>query len=204
MAAANGEASRRKFYVFVSLVGLLSLTSVLLLALAPAPLTQGTATSLFAIDQPRSMDAVFDTAVPVKKQRWKSIFVHHSGTTSGNADSLATRSGGLADHFLIGNGSGCMDGEVQMGHRWSEQLTAGEVPGTRSISPDCISICVIGDLDRSQPTPTQRLRLAQLVTTLQSRLGVSAGQVFLHQGTGTPADVGSRFPVASFREQLLP
>jgi hypothetical protein len=203
-AATTGAGSRRKFCVFVSLLGLLSLTSVLLLALAPAPLTQGTATSLFAIDQPRSMDAVFETAVPVTKQRWKSIFVHHSGTTSGNADTLAARSGGLADHFLIGNGSGCMDGEVQMGHRWSGQLPAGEVPGTRSIASDCITICVVGDFDHSQPTPTQRLRLAQLVTTLQSRLGVSAGQVYLHQGTGTAADVGSRFPVASFREQLLP
>ena len=199
-----GTGSRRKFVVFVSLVALLSLTSVLLLALAPAPLTQGTATSLFALDQPRSMDAVFETSVPVTKQRWKSIFVHHSRTPTGNADMLASGNGGLADHFLIGNGSGCIDGEIQMGHRWSGQLPAGEVPGTQSIASDCISICLVGDFDHSTPTPTQRQRLAQLVNTLQGGLGVSAAQVYLHQGSGTPADVGSRFPVASFREQLLP
>jgi hypothetical protein len=203
-ASNSGVGSRRKFYVLVSLVGLLSLTSVLLLALAPAPLTQGTSTSLFAIDKPPSMDAVFATAVPVAKQRWNSIFVHHSGTASGNGDSLAAGAGGLADHFLIGNGSGCVDGEVQLGRRWSSQLAAGEVPGTRSIASDCITICVVGDFDRSTPTPTQRLRLAQLVNTLQARLGIGASQVYLHHGTGTPADAGSRFPVASFREQLLP
>jgi hypothetical protein len=78
------------------------------------------------------------------------------------------------------------------------------VPGTTSIATDCISICVVGDFDRSSPTPTQRLRLTQLVQALQRRLGVTADRVYLHQGSGTAADVGEAFPVASFREQLLP
>jgi hypothetical protein len=203
-AAAAGALSRRKFVVFVSLVGLLSLTSVMLLVLAPAPLTAGTAASLFALDDGRSMDAVFNTGVPVAKQRWTSIFIHHSRTPSGNADTLARRDGGLPDHFVIGNGSGCIDGEVQVGQRWSSQQTAGQVPGTQSVAPDCISICVVGDFDRSGPTATQRLRLTQLVTTLQGRLGVGADRVYLHQGTGTAADIGTRFPAAAFREQLLP
>jgi len=180
------------------------MTSVLLLALAPAPLSQGSAASLFAIDQRASMDAVFDTGVPVVKGRWKSIFIHHSRTGSGNADVLSGPAGGLADHFVIGNGSGCVDGEVQVGHRWSAQLPPGEVPGTKSIAADCISICLVGDLDRAAPTPTQRLRLTQLVHTLQSRLGVAADRVYLHNGSGTAADIGTAFPLASFREQLLP
>lgn len=190
--------------VFVSLVGLLTLTSVLLLALAPDPLAPGSAASLFALDQPTSMDAVFSTGVPVAKGRWTSIYVHHSKTSSGNADSLANRPGGLADHFVIGNGAGCVDGQVQIGHRWSSQLPAGDVPGTRSIASDCVAVCLVGDFDRSAPTPTQRLRLTQLVHTLQSRLGVSGDRVYLHQGSNTPADAGSAFPVAEFRQQLLP
>ena len=202
-ASGPGGGPRRKFVVFVSLVGLLTLTSCLLLALAPAPLTPGTVASLFAIDA-RSMDAVFHTSVPVTKQRWRSIYIHHSGTPSGNAESLGRRVDGLADHFVIGNGVGCVDGEVQIGHRWSSQLPAGTVPGTSSVAPDCISICVVGDFDRAVPTPTQRMRLTQLVQSLQGRLGLSDEQVYLHQGTGTAADIGSRFPVASFREQLLP
>ena len=201
---ATAASSRRKFVVFVSLVGLLSLTSVLLLALAPAPLTQGSAASLFALDQRASMDAVFETGVPVAKGRWRSIFVHHSKSTTGNADTLAAPAGGLADHFVIGNGAGCVDGELQLGHRWSSQLPAGEVPGTQSIAADCISICLVGDLDRGAPTPTQRLRLTQLVHTLQSRLGVGADRVYLHQGTHSAADIGNAFPVKTFREQLLP
>jgi hypothetical protein len=190
--------------VFISLVGLLSFTSVLLLALAPAPLLPGSAASLFAIDQPRSMDAVFDIGPPVTKQRWKSIFIHHSRTPGGNADTFANRAGGLADHFVIGNGSGCVDGEVQLGQRWMEQLPAGQVPGTQSVPRDCITICLVGDLDRAGPTAIQQLRLTQLVQTLQGRLGVRADRVYLHQGTRTAADIGAHFPVALFRAQLLP
>ena len=204
-ASAQGPGgSRRKFIVFLSLVGLLSLTSVLLLALAPDPLAPGSAASLFALDQRTSMEAVFDTGVPVTKGRWGSIFIHHSKTSSGNADTLASRAGGLADHFVIGNGAGCVDGQVQIGHRWSSQLPAGEVPGTRSIARDCVTVCLVGDFDRAAPTPTQRLRLTQLVHTLQSRLGITADRVYLHQGSGTPADAGAAFPVTEFRQQLLP
>lgn len=203
-AGSGAGSSRRKLAVFVSLVGLLSMTSVLLLALAPDPLAPGSAASLFALDQPRSMEAVFDAGVPVAKGRWKSIFVHHSRTASGNADTLANRAGGLPDHFVIGNGAGCVDGEVQIGQRWSAQLPAGQVPGTTSIANDCVSICVVGDFDRTTLTPTQQHRLTQLVNTLQSRLGIGAQGVYLHQGTGTAADVGRRFPVAAFRERLLP
>lgn len=203
-APRGGPRSRRNFLVFISLTGLLSLTSILLLALAPAPLTAEAAGSLFAIDQRGSMDAVFNTDVPVTKRRWNYIYVHQSKAPTGNAATLGARPGGLADHFVIGNGTGCIDGEVQIGHRWTAQLDPGAVPGLAQIRGDCISICVVGDLDRTPPSPTQRLRLIQLVHTLQSRLGVAAARVYLHQGTGTAADAGRQFPAAAFREQLLP
>jgi hypothetical protein len=140
----------------------------------------------------------------VSRQKWNAIFIHHSQTPNGNADTFANRAGGLADHFVIGNGSGCVDGEVQMGQRWMAQLPAGQVPGAKSVPAGCITICVVGDFDRSIPTATQQLRLTQLVQTLQGRLGVSADRVYLHQGSRTPADVGTRFPLGAFRAQLLP
>jgi hypothetical protein len=200
----TAAATRRKFYVFLSLGALLSGTSVLLLALAPAPLKPDSTASLFAIDNPGSMDVIFETTNPVADGRWKYIYVHHSQTASGNAATLGARPGGLADHFVIGNGSGCVDGEIQVGHRWATQLAAGNTTPTASVRPDCISICVVGDFNRTAPTPTQRLRLSQLVATLQSRLGISGGAVHLIQGSGTAADAGRLFPVEAFRQQLLP
>ena len=197
--------SERKFIVFTSLVGVLTLTSALLLALAPAPLTADASNSLFAIDAPESLDAVFATATPAQAQQWKYIFIHQSKTLSGNASTLGQRTNGLGDHFLIGNGEGTFDGEVQFSQRWSRQAAALPPAGADKIDPACISICLVGDFDSTLPTPTQMRRLSQLVTLLQSRLGIPAENVILtSQNTATSASAGKYFPATAFRETLLP
>jgi hypothetical protein len=202
--AAAGAPSYRKFYVFLSLVGLLSFTSILLLALAPAPLMPGSAGSLFAIDAPKSLDAIFTTTAPVQDGRWRYVFVHHSQTASGNAATLANRPGGLSDHFVIGNGNGCIDGEIQIGQRWVSQLPAGRSPGIDKIDPNCVSICLIGDFNVTRPSPTQQVRLAQLVNTLQARLQIPRDRIIMLDGNSTRAGTGRQFPVADFKEKLLP
>lgn len=203
-AAASNPAARRKFLVFVSLVGLLSLTSVVLKAIAPSPLDPTATTSLFAIDAPQSMDEIFRTSAPVEGGKWKYLFVHHSRTPAGNASLLATDELGCPDHFIIGNGEGAIDGEIQLSRRWAQQLPAGAVSGVDRMDPACISICLVGDFDQTSPSPNQNLRLAQLVSTLQRRLNLKAEQVLMLDGQPSPAGVGRNFPAAQFRSQLLP
>ncbi len=197
------KQTHRRVIVLTSLVSVLTLTSALLLALAPAPLAPDATNRLFAIDTPQSMDVVFQTDVPMSTGRWKYIYVHHSTTTAGNALSLAQGPAGVADHFVIGNGDGSMDGEIQVGPRWSAQSSAGVPNGAASIDPNCISICLIGDFERGVPTPTQLRRLEQLVEALQNRLRITASNVFLDP-SATAAGVGRYFPETAFREQLLP
>ena len=120
--------ARRRFFVFSSLVAVLSLTSALLLAIAPAPLKPDAAGSLFALEAPPSLDVIFDTRTPLKQ--WKYIYIHHSDTAGGNAQTVGHASGGLGDHFVIGNGDGAVDGELLIGQRWDSQLAA-HVPGTQ-------------------------------------------------------------------------
>ena len=152
--------SHRKFIVFVSLVGLLTLTSALLLALAPAPLMPDAASSLFAIDAPPTLDVIFNTKVQSPPNRWKYVYIRHSRTASGNAVTLANAGAtGLGDHFVIGNGDGAIDGEIQIGQRWNQQQPATPPAGAQKIDPSCISICLVGDFDRTVPTPTQLRRL---------------------------------------------
>ena len=196
--------THRRVIVLSTLITVLTLTSALLLALAPAPLSPDSTSSLFAIDTPQTMDVVFQTDTPARTARWKYIYIHHSRTTSGNATSLARTPEGAADHFVIGNGDGCADGEIQISQRWNKQLSAAPPAGARDIDPDCISICVVGDFDRSVPTPTQVRRLGQLVSTLQGRLHVSGRGVLLIEQPGSVAGIGKFFPTTAFREQLLP
>jgi hypothetical protein len=199
------KKSRRTLIVLTSLVGVLTFTSALLLALSPAPLSPDTSASLFAVDAPTGLDVVFETKVPPARDRWAYVFVHHSNTPAGSALTLAQRnSSGLGDHFVIGNGDGCADGEIQIGQRWNNQLSATPPAGATNIDPKCISICLVGDFDHTVPTPTQLKRLAQLIETIQSRLQIPAERVMLVTQPGVGgAGIGKYFPTAAFREQLL-
>lgn len=201
---SNVRKSKRKIVVLTSLASLLTLTSALLLALAPPPLVAEGYNSLWAADRDDFLQDIFKTAVTPKPNQWKFIYIHHSATSEGNANSLAIPHQGLCDHFVIGNGSGCQDGEIQVGPRWSRQESPAAPPGVDHIEPSCISICLVGDFDRTMPTPMQLRRLSQLVNTLQSQLRIGADKVILLSESGTPSGVGRYFPVSAFRDQILP
>jgi hypothetical protein len=191
--------------VFTCLLAVLTLTSAALMALAPAPLVQGETNSLFAIDTPKNLDIIFETKADVLPNRWKYIYIHHSQTPAGDAIALAQQNNGFGDHFLIGNGDGAVDGEIQIGQRWNEQQSPTPPPGANKIDPACISICVVGDFDRTMPTPTQIRRLAQLVGTLQGQLHISRDHVLiLDQPKTAAAGAGRYFPAAAFKNQILP
>lgn len=197
-------SSYRNLVVFGALLGGLTVTTALLLAFSPAPLAPGAAQSLFAVQAPDSLQAIYSTQVSVASRHWTSIYIHQSGTPAGDAVSLGQSTGGLGDHFLIGNGDGCDDGEIQLSQRWSRQLPALPPPGASSIDPGCISICLVGDFDHTVPTSTQMRRLTQLVNTLQTRFQIPARNVIMLEQTASPVGVGRFFPQTAFAEQLLP
>jgi hypothetical protein len=201
------KRSQRKFMVFSTLLGVLSLTSALLLALAPAPITPDAATSLFAVDTPASLAVVFQTKTAIAPARWKHIFIHHSRTTAGNALTLGQNTNGVGDHFLIGNGDGAVDGEIQISQRWNLQQPAMPPAGAAFAAGherSSISICLVGDFDQTVPTPTQLRRLGQLVGALRDQLHIDAANVLLIDRPHTSAGIGRYFPKSAFRQQLLP
>jgi hypothetical protein len=191
--------------MLVSLVAVLTLTSALLLVLQPPPLGAQASSSLFAIDGPQSLDVLFeggDAVVPA--DRWHYIYIHHSARLSGNAKTLSEAGSGLADHFVIGNGDGCGDGEVQIGQRWTQQQPPGLTPGANYIYPDCISICLVGDFSQTRPTATQQRRLAQLVSAIQVHLHIPRERVYFDVNADSAAGVGHYFPAQELRGQILP
>jgi hypothetical protein len=197
--------NHRKFIVVFSLIGVLSLTSVLLLAMSDKEMPPDAVASLYAVDAPASLDSLFKTAVSGQANRWKGIYIHQSKSLAGNARSLAQATAstdGMPDHFLIGNGDGCVDGELQVGHRWNQQLPAVAPTSAVRVDATCISICLVGDLDQSAPTATQMRRLEQLTGALRAHYGIAASQVKWIEGAGAAETAGRAFPAAAFHEHM--
>ena len=94
------------------------------------------------------------------KISWQSITLHHSATSQGNAevfdyDHRSRGLGGLAYHFVIGNGSDSGDGEVEVGWRWLQQKEADRKGD--------IQICLVGNFNNSEPTAAQFAALIDLL-----------------------------------------
>jgi hypothetical protein len=187
--------------VAAALVGALGLTIGLLVLLSPTPLAPDISGRLFVSDSaPRSFDfsPVFQTRQPAIPGRWTAIYIHHSKTPAGNASTLAEAAlkrgiSGPADHFIIGNGQGMGDGEVQFTPRWDDQLPAAPPAPGSEVESGWISICLVGDFDEQRPTEAQMQRLRELVWALQEGLKLNSASVVRLEVAGTAAGLGRLF-----------
>lgn len=176
----------------------------------PAPRLDGLSLpAMVAAAGPSSIEAVFKTRAPIAGQRWQAIVIHHSGSMHGSAATIeaqhrAMNLSGLGYHFVIGNGSGLDDGEVNVGYRWLDQLPGAHVAGPNGdwYNRNSIGICLVGDGRRRPYTEMQMRRLVQLVSALSEQLGIPADKVYLHSDLAQTDDPGRLFPEAAFREQL--
>jgi hypothetical protein len=189
------KANKRQTRVFIGLIGVLTATAGLLLALAPAPLTPemaGAAQPLLAEHANRGFGAgLMQTEVPVHPGRWKSIVVRHGRGMS--PDRL------VGDHFVVMASDGDGAARTQMTARWQNQLAA-LTPG---VDTGTVTVVLVGDLDRVVPSSGQIERGMSLVRALQNQLGVPVERVWLEEERGSPISVGRFFPTAGFREGLL-
>jgi LysM repeat protein len=116
-----------------------------------------------------SIDAL--VGCPLGRVRWRTITIHHSATRYGNArvfDRYHRKKGmqGLFYHFLIGNGNGLGDGQIEVGWRWKEQAEVNR--------PQDIQICLVGNLMKQPITERQYETLKRLIAVLRRRYGIAA------------------------------
>lgn len=188
-----------------ALVLALGLTASMLAVLSPAPLQPDVSGRLVATSEsPRSLEfaPAMKTRIPVQPGRWTAIYVRHSNTPEGSAATLAEHArlrgiSGPPDHFVIGNGRGMADGEVQFTARWNEQAPAASPEVGIRIDPGWISVCLIGDFDRQPPTPAQRERLAALVAALGGPLSLTEDHVVRLNYHDSAAGSGELFLAAN-------
>ena len=129
---------------------------------------------------------------------WPHIVIHHSATPTGNADEFDKmhREKGwdeLGYHFVIGNGTGSGDGQVEIGPRWVKQKHGAhcKVTGHPEYNDVGVGICLVGNFDVTRPTQAQMASLAQLVRFLMARYDIPRSNVYGH-GQLKPTDCPGR------------
>jgi LysM repeat protein len=150
---------------------------------------------------------LIDSATP-QRGRWRYIVFHHSGTPSGNAKifdyfhrNVRHMENGLAYHFVIGNGHGSGDGEIEVGGRWLKQLQGGHLH-SEALNQIALGVCFVGDFDKTRPSRKQIAAAIELTSYLRAKCGppdliFKAHREINPRPTECP---GKLFPVAAFHK----
>lgn len=139
---------------------------------------------------------------------WKHILIHHSASDSGNASSIDKYhrdvkgwENGLGYHFLIGNGNGSKDGQIEVGDRWNEQIH-GAHAGNDEYNKYGVGICLIGNFENSYPTNAQISSLVYLINYLQKRCNIPKENIKIHRNVRETVCPGRHFPFQELMARL--
>lgn len=138
---------------------------------------------------------------------WTAIVIHHTATERGNVESIheahiAKEWLGIGYHFVIGNGNGMPDGEIEPTFRWREQLH-GAHAGSDEYNQQGIGIALIGNFDQTPPTPAQLDAVKNLVGELKTQYEIDEERVIGHSEVKATACPGKLFPMEEVRQVML-
>jgi len=139
----------------------------------------------------------------VNEREWKHIVLHHTASSSGSVQSIheihkrrKDRNGnpwmGIGYHFVIGNGKGMKDGEIQPTFRWKKQLH-GAHAGVKEYNELGIGIALVGNFEETRPTAAQLKSAKRLVQSLRTSYSISTKRVVTHQKVNKTACPGRFF-----------
>ena len=108
---------------------------------------------------------------------------------------------GCGYHFVIGNGTGSADGQIEVAQRWVNQKHGVHCRNAKNAEVDeyGIGICFVGDLDKEPPTPRQVAAAKALIAYLSSRYTIARSRVETHAHLAATPTVcpGRHFPAAA-------
>lgn len=144
-----------------------------------------------------------------QERAWRFIVVHHSATSTGSAaqfDRMHKAMGWdeLGYHFVIGNGTGSGNGEVEIGPRWTKQKHGAhtKVLGHPEYNDLGIGVCLVGNFDITHPSEAQMASLARVVRYMMNRYNISRSRIYGH-GQLKPTDCpGKNFDYADLFRRL--
>lgn len=146
-------------------------------------------------------------------REWRYIVIHHTATKRGSVESIhethlkrKDKSGkpwmGIGYHFVIGNGHGMGDGDVEPTFRWREQLH-GAHAGNDEYNQHGIGVVLVGDFEDAPPSAEQLTAVKRLVAFLKDEYDIPADRIVGHDEIKTTACPGKYFPLAAVRQSTL-
>ncbi|MHC4618096.1 MAG: hypothetical protein ACYTEQ_10130 [Planctomycetota bacterium] len=170
----------REAKVFAALLISMMTGAIILMALGNNPPSAGA----FCLDTYNELEPV-ETAIRSQTAqypgRWDSIEIRYSGTKAGNIEQLASLSGlasqeDLNCHFVICNGLGGDDGQIQPTQKWQQQWPM--MPAQNQFGSDrTVRIFIIAEGKTAAATDFQVRRLEELVDALYQRFNIRAQSI---------------------------
>ncbi|UCE98618.1 MAG: N-acetylmuramoyl-L-alanine amidase [Planctomycetota bacterium] len=161
--------------VLAALLISMTVGAVVLMALSNEPPSAGP----FCLSSYYRLDPVEKTVTSRAAQspnRWNCIEIYYSDTKAGNIEQLVslnglTQSEDINCHFVICNGLGANDGQIQPTEKWQRQWSI--IPGrTWYGTGQTIRICIIANGKTSVPTDFQIKRAEALIEALRRKFDI--------------------------------
>jgi hypothetical protein len=167
--------------VLAALLVSMTLGAVVLMVLGNNPPSAGPfcLSSYYRLDP---VEQAISSQAAQSHYRWNCIEIYYSNTAAGNIEQLASLSGlssseDINYHFVICNGLGGDDGQIQPTEKWQRQWSV--LPEqTWYGSSQTIRICVIADDKTVRPTNLQIKRVESLVETLSRKFNIQPQYIY--------------------------
>jgi len=148
----------------------------------------------------------------VDERDWEYIVIHHTATSSGNVEQInqehlhrtdahGNHWLGIGYHFVIGNGDGMPDGQIEPTFRWNQQLQ-GAHAGVEAYNQRGIGISLVGNFEETSPTVGQLASVKRLVAILAAEYGILPENIVGHGDITATACPGRLFPMAEVRQSV--
>ncbi|MHC4570906.1 MAG: peptidoglycan recognition protein family protein [Planctomycetota bacterium] len=171
----------RQAKIFVALLISMTAGAIALMVLGNNPPSAG-AFCLSRYNHLDPVEEVISSRAAQSPHSWNCIEIYYSATKAGNIEQLVSLSGlacpeDINCHFVVCNGLGGDDGQIQSTEKWQRQWSI--IPGQNSYSAgQTIRICVIADGKDTRPTDSQRKRTEALVEQLQRKFDIKPNSIF--------------------------
>ena len=171
----NMTNQQRVAKVLAALLASMTLGAIVLMALGNNPPSAGP----FCLNSYYSLSTIEEAIQSQALQspsRWNCIEIYYSQTNAGNIEQLSALAGLAAPedlncHFVLCNGLGGKDGQIQTTKKWKNQWSI--IPGkTWYGTGQTIRICIIADSKTSKPTDFQIKRTEALIESLYRKFNV--------------------------------